>query len=204
MSGAFVNPESPKFINLHPDQPLDPASLNTPLAFLDISNNTQVTTLPDGLRCDVIKAVNCKTLTHIGAGIHCRELILDSSSISSVPEDINIEFRLSAQNCQRLKTLPSKLHIRVLSLQYCLALETLPAGLSTAILDLTGCSALKALPDDLRLNGGRLGLRDCPLIETIPAGAGYVAQLDISGCRKITHVPETFRVTSWIDVGGSG
>ncbi len=75
--------------------------------------------------------------------------------------------------------------------------------LSPAFLDLAGCTALARLPGDLALRGGRLDLRDCALIDALPE-RGTVAQLDIAGCGRIDRVPEGFRVTSWIDVAGSG
>ena len=94
--------------------------------------------------------------------------------------------------------------MHVLNLQDCVALEELPARLSTAFLNVAGCSALKALPEDLEMRGGALSVRDCPLIERIPPISGDMASLDVSGCRRIDSIPRSVKVSSWIDVAGSG
>jgi hypothetical protein len=160
--------------------------------------------LADGLSEDVIDCSRHPELKTIGASVQCRELIIDNTAVASIPDDINVEFRLSARDCQRLTRLPAALRVHVLNLQNCVALENLPERLSTAFLNVAGCSALKALPEGLEMRGGSLILRDCPLIEHIPAGAGDMAALDVSGCRRINSVPPSVKVFSWIDVAGSG
>lgn len=160
--------------------------------------------LADGWSEDVIDCSRQPELKAIGANVKCRELIIDGTAVDAIPGDISVEFRLSARDCQRLKRLPAALRVHVLNLQDCVALEELPASLSTAFLNVSGCSALKALPEGLEMRGGALTLRDCPLIERIPAGAGDMASLDVSGCRRIDSVPPSVKVLSWIDVAGSG
>jgi hypothetical protein len=160
--------------------------------------------LADGWSEDVIDRSRQPKLKTIGAGVQCRELIIDNTAVDVIPDDISVEFRLSARDCQRLKRLPAALRVHVLNLQNCVALEDLPERLSVAFLNVSGCSALKALPEGLEMRGGSLLLRDCPLIERIPAGAGDMAALDVSGCRRINCVPPSVKVLSWIDVAGSG
>ncbi|MGA4554006.1 DUF6745 domain-containing protein [Methylorubrum aminovorans] len=179
-----------------------PADAVGPLDQLDMPRNEAVHALPDGLVCHHIRAPASRLET-LGHGIVCRELVLDGSAIARIDDGNAITYRLSARACHRLKTLPANLRAGIVDLRDCLALETLPSGLSPAFLDLEGCSALKALPDDLSLRGGRLNIRDCALIGALPS-RGSVAALDIAGCRRIDRVPEGFRVTSWIDVAGSG
>ena len=86
----------------------------------------------------------------------------------------------------------------------CTALEVLPSGLDVAFLELQGCTALRRLPDDLKIRGGRLGLRDCAWINRLPDSLTEISELDLSGCLNLTRLPDRLRVTSWIDVGGSG
>ena len=79
----------------------------------------------------------------------------------------------------------------------------MPEGLSVVSLDIGGCAAIKALPKDLALRGGGLSLRDCALIESIPALSGDIAFLDMYRCPKIANIPASLRITSRIDVAGS-
>lgn len=168
---------------------------------LDMPRNEAARTLPAGLVCHRILAPESR-LEQLDA-LRCRELVLDGSSIARIGDGVRVDYRLSARACHRLTALPASLRAGTVDLSDCLALESLPPGLSPAFLDLEGCTALARLPDDLILRGGRLNLRDCALIDALPP-RGMVAQLDIAGCGRIDAVPEGFRVTSWIDVAGSG
>ncbi|SEO56266.1 hypothetical protein SAMN04487843_102172 [Methylobacterium sp. ap11] len=168
---------------------------------LDMTGNEAARTLPAGLVCHRLLAPESR-LERLDE-LACRELVVDGSAVERIGDGVRVDYRLSARACHRLKALPAGLRAGIVDLGDCLALETLPPGLSPAFLDLGGCTALERLPDDLALRGGRLNLRDCALIEALPA-RGRVAQLDIAGCGRIDRVPEGFRVTSWIDVAGSG
>lgn len=187
---------------LRPNEALAADASGQVLDQLDMPRNEAVRALPDGLICHRILAPASR-LEVLGRNIRCRELVLDGSAIARIDDGNVITYRLSARGCHRLKTLPAGLRAGIVDLRDCLALETLPPGLSPAFLDLEGCTALERLPDDLALRGGRLNIRDCALIDALPP-RGSVAQLDIAGCGRIDHVPEGFRVTSWIDVAGSG
>ncbi|BAU91994.1 hypothetical protein MPPM_3389 [Methylorubrum populi] len=186
---------------LRPQDVLAPDEVG-PLDQLDMSRNEAARALPDGLVCHRILAPASRLET-LGQGIRCRELVLDGSAIARIDDGNQIIYRLSARACHRLRILPADLRAGIVDLRDCLALESLPRGLSPAFLDLEGCSALEALPGDLVLRGGRLNIRDCALIGSLPE-QGSVAQLDIAGCGRIDSVPEGFRVTSWIDIAGSG
>jgi hypothetical protein len=100
--------------------------------------------------------------------------------------------------------LPDDISTGTLNLSGCAALESLPARLSVAFLDLADCTALRDIPHDLQLRGGRLNLRNCTRLTTLPAGLGAVAQLNLSGCLNVREIPEGLAITSWIDIGGSG
>lgn len=205
MTAPSATPRAPVRRILGPQDGLAQDGLSDlpgPLDRLDMPRNRAVRALPDGLVCHRILAPG-SALETLGEGVVCRELVLDGSAIASIPDGSRIGYRLSARACHRLKTLPADLRAGIVDLRDCLALEALPPGLSPAFLDLEGCTALKRLPGDLLLRGGRLNIRDCALIGALPE-RGSVAQLDIAGCGRIERVPEGFRVTSWIDVAGSG
>ncbi len=187
---------------LRPDETLGPTEAAAPLDRLDMLRNEAARTLPDGLVCHRILAPESR-IEEIGGALRCRELVLDGGAIARIADGVEIDYRLSARGCHRLTALPANLRAGIVDLRDCLALERLPAGLSPAFLDLQGCTALARLPDDLILRGGRLDLRDCALVDALPE-RGTVAQLDIAGCGRIDRVPAGFRVTSWIDVAGSG
>ncbi|UHC19929.1 hypothetical protein LRS73_33635 (plasmid) [Methylobacterium currus] len=195
-------PRPPARRVLRPHESLGEAEAAFVLDRLDMPENEAARTLPDGLVCHRLLASGSR-LEEIGGGLRCRELVLDGSTIARIADGVRIDYRLSARSCHRLKALPAALRAGIVDLRDCLALETLPPGLAPAFLDLEGCTALTRLPDDLTLRGGRLNLRDCALIDALPA-RGLVAQLDIAGCGRIDRVPDGFRVTSWIDVAGSG
>ncbi len=114
------------------------------------------------------------------------------------------DIRIDLADNPRLKTLPDGIKTGTLDLSGCVSLERLPARIDVAFLDLEGCTALRALPDDLTLRGGRLNLRNCPMLTRLPEKLGPVSQLDLSGCLNITQIPATSEVTSWIDIGSSG
>ncbi|WP_053080327.1 DUF6745 domain-containing protein [Methylobacterium variabile] len=187
---------------LRPHESLADAEAGLVLDQLDMPGNEAARTLPEGLVCHRLRAPDSR-LEEVGGGLRCRELVLDGSAVARIADGVRIDYRLSARACQRLKALPADLRAGIVDLRDCLALESLSPGLSPAFLDLEGCTALARLPDDLTLRGGRLNLRDCALIDALPS-RGCVAQLDIAGCGRIDHIPEDFRVTSWIDVAGSG
>jgi hypothetical protein len=202
--GSRQKPESWRSVTVEPSETLDPAEIVAPLTILRVSGNKCLEALPDGIKADVIHAENCLRLTRIGRGLVCGKLIVDGTAIDTIPDDLSATFLLSARGCQRLRRLPAGLRVGILDLQGCVALDELPKGISVAFLDVGGCTALKALPEDLELRGGGLSLRDCASITRIPALSGDIASLDISGCPQIGSIPGSLRITSWIDVAGSG
>lgn len=160
--------------------------------------------LPSRLNCGRIDASNCTSLATVGGNLVANELNVSGTAIEEFPADLRVALRFEANQCPRLKRLPTGLKVGVLSLRECPVLTELPAGLDLSFLDVSGCVSLEALPDDLRIEGGRLRVRDCPRLRTLPARLGRLAQLDIAGCLNITALPSDLAVSSWIDVGGSG
>lgn len=131
-------------------------------------------------------------------------LDLSGTDIKVFPENVSVDMRLDLSGCSKLEKLPDNLTTGSLILRDCTALETLPKNLSVTFLDLDGCSSLKALPDDVRIDGGRLNVRGCVWLDQLPDNLGEVSELDISRCLNITRLPKGLRVSSWIDIAGSG
>jgi Lon protease-like protein len=205
-------------VNIGPETTALPDGLSAPVAetsipLTSIGGNmdpetvaawtANLTALPAGLTCGRIDASNWTNLATIGPGLVANELNISGTAIEELPA-LRVTLRLEANQCQRLKRLPAGLKVGVLSLRECPALEALPDGLDVSFLDLSGCVSLRALPDDLRVEGGRLRVRDCPRLRALPAHLGRLAQLDIAGCLNITELPESLTVSSWIDIGGAG
>src|SRR5262245_20876151 len=179
-----------------------PDGLTAPV--LAAAGAKRLTALPARLICGRIDASNCTGLETIGAGLVANELNVSGTEIEELPSDLRVALRLEANQCRRLKRLPIGLKVGVLSLRECPALDALPAGLEVSFLDVSGCVSLAALPDDIKIHGGRLRVRDCPLLRALPEHLSLLAQLDIAGCLNISRLPEGLVVSSWIDVGGSG
>jgi hypothetical protein len=197
--------------------PTSSTPLTTPVL---LSKRDDLVTLPDGLNCPVLKVDGAKNLTGlpsrlragridashavaletVGRGLRAYDLNLTGTAIETLPDDIAVSLRLDLSQCRRLKSLPEGLTVGTLIT----ALESLPRGLAVSFLDAAGCSALRTLPQDMRMTGGRISLRDCARLTSLPTGLGSVGQLDLGGCLNITSVPDDLDVTAWIDIGGSG
>jgi hypothetical protein len=179
-----------------------PSGLTAPALLAAGARNLKA--LPPLLNCGRIDASNCTSLATVGTHLVTNELNVSGTAIEEFPGDLRVALRLEANQCSRLRRLPAGLKVGVLSLRECLALTALPAGLDVSFLDVSGCVSLEALPDDLRIEGGRLRVRDCPRLRGLPTRLGRLAQLDIAGCLNVTALPAGLVVSSWIDVGGSG
>jgi len=179
-----------------------PDGLTAPV--LAAAGSRNLTALPARLTCGRIDVSNCVGLATIGAGLTANELNVSGTAVEELPANMRVVLRLEANQCQRLKRLPAGLKVGVLALRECPALEVLPAGLEVSFLDVSGCVSLMALPEDLKIEGGRLRVRDCPRLRALPGRLGPLSQLDIAGCLNISELPGRLVVSSWIDIGGSG
>lgn len=139
----------------------------------------------------------------IPAQLSCRELNLSGSRVRSLPEDLTVRDRIDLQGCKELVSLPDRLTTSSLCVRDCTSLKQLPRGIRTNFLDAQGCIALEELPDDLSITLGRLNVRDCRQLISIPESIGPLAQLDLAGCELINALPASLVVTSSIDLGGT-
>jgi hypothetical protein len=132
------------------------------------------------------------------------QLELSSSEIETLPAGISVRFRLDLRDCKRLQRLPKGLHAGSLILAGCTALESLPEGFSCSFLDVSDCPQLARWPATATLSVGRLRARNCLGLTELPPWLGPISQLDLAGCANIAALPDQLRVSSWIDVAGTG
>ena len=182
--GSAPQPQQPKLQNAQPAKQAEPLVVPASTNISRIQPPRKATDVASGIKCDFFSARN--------------------SFIESIPEDIEVRQRLDLSGSKILKTLPKNLGANSIVLRDCEALAELPEGLDVAFLDIQGCKSLKSLPSDLRLRGGGLNMRGCVGITKLPDGMGEVASLDLGKCSGLTGLPDGLKVTSWIDISGTG
>ncbi|WP_407572571.1 DUF6745 domain-containing protein [Deinococcus altitudinis] len=170
---------------------------------LNLSGETRLTRLPDGLSGDVLDVSNTG-LTGLPEGLNVGELVACNLPLRSVPASTRVRFRLVLDDNVCLTRLPQGLTVGSLSLQGCLSLETLPEELDVCFLNVNRCEALNRWPVHGQVRFGHLSARDCLSLRELPAWLTQVAHLDLSGCRGITALPPALRISGWLDVAGSG
>lgn len=169
---------------------------------LDLSGE-KLTRLPDGLTGDVLN-INNTGIGELPEFLRVGELIAVNVPIVRVPKSISVRFRLTLDGCSRLQELPQGLNVGSLSLQDCVSLERLPEGLDVCFLNINRCDALREWPQQAQIRFGHLSARDCLSLRELPKWLTHLAQLDLSGCRGITKLPENLRINGWLDVADSG
>jgi len=143
-------------------------------------------------------------LQELSATISSHDLDASGSELLSLPAGICIESRLILDDCAKLESLPTGLECGSISLRNCGYLNSLPEGLSTWFLDLSECRRFTSWPARGTIHRGTLRLRNCIEVRALPPWLGLLGQLDLSGCVGLAEVPDGVRVSSWIDVGGTG
>jgi hypothetical protein len=171
---------------------------------LELRGCRRLRALPAGLRAIRVDAGECHALTDLPAGLCLNELNLEATAVTSLPDDLRVDYRLDLSDCKRLFALPAGLKVGSLVLRGCTALRALPSRLDVCFLDLTGCTELEGWPEDASIKIGGLCVRGCTRLNALPAGLGRLAQLDLGDCPKITELPRGLEVSSWIDVANTG
>jgi hypothetical protein len=138
------------------------------------------------------------------AGLTAYDLDLSHTSITELPPDLRVTFRLNLEGCRALLTLPEGLRVSSLNLRECTRLTRLPEGLETCFLDLTGCTSLTGWPSTGSVRIGRLSVAGCAWVRCLPRWVGDLAQLDVGGCGNLRALPEGLRVNTWVEVADSG
>lgn len=194
------------------DPPLDPAKAEKLLlagkapdgmrvrGHLDFSRLGKAPRLPAGMSVTRLTLAECDPLPALPAGLRCYELDVSNSSIQSLPEDIQVEFRLDLSNCTRLERLPSRLKVGSLILRDCLSLRSLPENLDAYCLDIAGCTSLTDWPDQGSVRIGGVNARGCSQLRSLPRWLSNLSWLNVRDCVSLTELPAGLHITSWIDL----
>ena len=171
---------------------------------LNLRGCTALTSLPQGLQVARLDADACENLRLLPPGLRFYELNLTGTAIESLPDDIQVDYKLDLSLCRKLAALPRGLKASSLVLCKCTGLRALPEGLDVCFLDIEGCSQIASWPTEANIRIGRLSMRGCTKLTTLPRGLRRISQLDVRDCVGIQELPEGLEVTSWIDVANSG
>ncbi len=164
----------------------------------------ELTSLPEGLAVRRLSLEGSWNPSHLLDGLNCYELSLKGTSIDSIPSTLRVSYRLDLESCTALQRLPAGLKVGSLNLRDCISLAELPEGLDTYFLDVSGCTGLERWPAHASVSVGRLTARGCAQLRELPSWLCRIAQLDLRDCTNLRSLPEGLRVSSWIDVAGTG
>lgn len=159
--------------------------------------------LPSNLTVTCLDISDLPELCFLPPNLTCYELNASGSGLRSLPASLRVEFRLNLSNCTRLETLPEGLRVGSLILRGCTALPALPEGLAVYFLDISGCTSLTDWPQQAAVQIGRLDARGCTRLRNLPPWLTSVAQLNLCDCVSLAELPDTLRVTSWIDLANT-
>jgi len=171
---------------------------------LDLHGCTALRALPSGLQVARLVANGCTNLRIVPSGLRFYELDLTGTAVESLPDYIQVDYRLDLSQCRNLTGLPRGLKVGSLVLRECTSLRALPEGLDVCFLDVEGCSQLAAWPTQANIRIGRLNARGCSKLTSLPRGLRRISQLDLRDCAGIQELPEGLEVTSWIDIANTG
>ena len=157
---------------------------------------------PAGLKTGVLRLSykDAKKAVVLPPGLSCFSLDLSDQSLTALPEDLQVEYKLNLTNCAGLTHLPVRLKVSTLILANCVALTSLPEHLDVNFLNLDGCTALRAWPESARVSCGWVRARGCAMLDRLPEKLGPLASLDLRGCRRLDRIPSDVSVLSWIDL----
>lgn len=170
---------------------------------LDLSNEMTLTHLPTGLQVRKLTLDGCSALAELPAGLQCAELHANNTALKSLPDDLQVTYLISLNDCVHLESLPDGLKTGRLNLHNCRALSRLPEHLNVFFLIISACVAMTSFPEQGPATLGLFNMRGCTRLHTLPPWLQTVAQLDISDCPAITQWPATLQVRSWLDLGNT-
>lgn len=160
--------------------------------------------LPSDLEVDVLDLRRCRGLTTLPRGLRCFELNLTGTKITSLPDDLVVRSILNLTDCDELAELPAGLKVGTIESSGCRSLENLPEGLDVWFLNMAGCWNFRGWPRRANIRSGRLGLRGCTALTSLPAYLGPLAALDVRDCSNLRTLPDDLVITGWIDIAHSG
>lgn len=163
---------------------------------------TDISELPSNMKVDELDISRTTKLKHLPAGLACESLVGRSCSLVSVPADISVKYRLDLNGSTALVELPEGLTVDYLLLRNCTGLEKLPEGIDVWWLDVSGCLSLREWPPLARVKG-RFVARGCAQFTQLPPWLKRVSELDVSGWRDLSSLPEDLVVTASLDIGNT-
>lgn len=170
---------------------------------LDLSDDRSVTELPEDLHVIRLTIRGCWNLRRLPKGLRAFTVDASDSGLVEIPADARIENALNLSGCADLATLPENLRVGTLNLSGCTKLAALPEGLQADFLDISDCVSLTGFPKKANLGIGRMVARNALWMTTLPSYMTRVAQLDLTGCANLTHLPDGLEIGSWLDLTGT-
>lgn len=170
---------------------------------LDLSGCAQLESLPDNLDVKRLDIAGCSSLETLPAGLKTYQLIAQNTGLRSIPDDIQVEYKLDLTNCRELASLPDGLTVGSLIIRDCVSLKSLPNHLSVYFLDAAGCHQLQTWGEDGHIEVGNINLRDCFMLSYLPDWITKISSLNIRNCTNITSLPDTLEITSMIEIAES-
>jgi len=125
--------------------------------------------------------------------INDRDVDLQDSGITWLPDELHIEGNLNLKGCIALRAIPERLYLGGnLNLEGCRSLTELPRDLDIkGDLTLNGCTNLATLPRGLKV-AGNLNFEGCSMIRSLPADMDVKGNINAKGCTNLSIIPEGF------------
>jgi len=171
---------------------------------LALREPTAYARLPAGMTIEALDLQGCLDFATLPNGLSCFELNVAETAVRELPADVRVESILNLSGCEHLRRLPAGLTVGTVIARGCRSLAALPEGLDTWFLDMTGCWSFHRWPHTARIRSGRLALRGCTALTSLPAYLGPLAALNVRDCPNLRTLPDGLRITGWIDVAQSG
>jgi hypothetical protein len=171
---------------------------------VQLKNSGEALRLPDNLEVEALDLSQCPGVKRLPSGLHCFEINASNTQIQEVPKDLHVDSILNLSGCEELTRLPKGLKVGTLNLQGCRSLAGLPENLDVWFLNMTGCWNFKEWPRQAAIRSGRLTLRGCTALTGLPAYLGTLAALNVRDCPNLRELPDSLKITGWIDVAQSG
>lgn len=191
---------------------------------VDLSNETRLTTLPDQFRSAwELNVSGCTNLTRLPHGFEAHRLILNDctalktlppalkanslqaakAGLETLPDDLNVSYKLDLTGCTALTQLPRTLRVGSLVITGCTALEALPDELHIFFLNAANCTRLERWGERGSVQVGKIDLRNCTRLTYLPDWLTPLDTLNVSGCTRLNELPDSLAVTS-IELAESG
>jgi hypothetical protein len=171
---------------------------------LQFPEGTTKLRLPPRLHVELLDLSGLHELEELPAGLHCFELNLSGTKVRTLPADLAVESILRLAGCEELVELPAGLKVGSLDLRGCRSLAALPEKLDVWFLDMSGCWNFRTWPARANIRSGRLTLRGCTALTSLPEYLGPLAALNVRDCPNLRALPDSLRISGWIDVAQSG